>query len=252
MRRTELTLWALGVILLGSAFADTAARWSYQAQQERALLSASRPDSNDAGETPRRSDSGSAPIDLSGPVPAANTVPTIPKWEIVELKEEETKSPKEVQLPADFFGQPKPKPKKARTTPVEASKDLDAFGRIEIPRIGVRAVIRKGDDEETLDRAVGLLPGAAIPGEAGNVVLAAHRDTFFRPLRKIRVADRIKILVPPNEYVYEVESTRVVSPTETSVLQSRGVDELTLVTCYPFGFVGTAPDRFIVSAKRVD
>ena len=115
----------------------------------------------------------------------------------------------------------------------------------------MRAIIRKGADEDTLDRAVGLVPGTAHPGEAGNIVLAAHRDTFFRPLRNIRVADRIRLVVPPNEYLYEVDSTRVVSPEETSVLQSRGTEELTLVTCYPFRFIGPAPDRFIVSAKRV-
>ena len=84
------------------------------------------------------------------------------------------------------------------------------------------------------------------------MVLAGHRDTFFRALRKIRVKDRIRVVTPPHVYEYEVQSLRVVEPDETDVLQSRGSEELTLVTCYPFRFVGPAPDRFIVSATRID
>ena len=103
-----------------------------------------------------------------------------------------------------------------------------------------------------LARAVGLVRGSAHPGEVGNMVLAGHRDTFFRPLRTIKVNDRIRMVVPPNTYEYEVQSLRVVAPEETSVLDSKGVEELTLVTCYPFRFVGPAPDRFIVSATRVN
>lgn len=126
------------------------------------------------------------------------------------------------------------------------------FARIEIPRIGIAAIVEEGTDAKTLARAVGLVGGSARPGETGNMVLAGHRDTFFRPLRKIRVNDRIRMIVPPNTYEYEVTSVRVVAPEETSVLQSKGVEELTLVTCYPFRFVGPAPDRFIVSAARVN
>ena len=130
--------------------------------------------------------------------------------------------------------------------------DPTAFGRIEIPRLRIAAIVKEGADEKTLDRAVGLVPGSAHPGEAGNVVLAGHRDTFFRPLRKIKVNDRIRVVVPPHTYDYRVQSLRVVSPEEKSVLDSKGVEELTLVTCYPFRYVGPAPERFIVSASRVN
>ena len=123
--------------------------------------------------------------------------------------------------------------------------------RLEIPRLGVKAVVKEGVDEKTLGRAVGLVPGSGRPGEIGNIVLAAHRDTFFRPLRKVKVDDRIRLTVPPHSYEYRVESVRVVTPSETSVLQSHGQEELTLVTCYPFRYVGPAPERFIVSAVRV-
>ncbi|HEX6099492.1 MAG TPA: class D sortase [Thermoanaerobaculia bacterium] len=241
LRWLELTLWALGILLVGVALVATSARWSYQAQQERAVFSEARPDPGAAGETPRR-DPVPVPVDWVSdrPVPAPR----------IETAAKEEKPPSEEPVPpskpkrTSREAEPKPKPRRVAIDP-------SAVGRIEIPRIGVRAIIRKGADEDTLERAVGLVPGTANPGETGNVVLAAHRDTFFRPLRHIRVADRIRVVVPPNEYVYEVDSTRVVSPEETSVLRSRGTEELTLVTCYPFGFLGPAPDRFIVSAKRV-
>jgi len=84
------------------------------------------------------------------------------------------------------------------------------------------------------------------------MVLAGHRDTFFRPLREIQLNDRIRMIVPPHTYEYRVQSFRVVTPEETSVLDSKGVEELTLVTCYPFRFIGPAPKRFIVSAARVN
>lgn len=137
--------------------------------------------------------------------------------------------------------------KKRSTAP-----DPTAVGRIEIPRLGLKAIVKQGDDDRTLARAVGLVPGSARPGESGNIVLAGHRDTFFWPLQDIAVGDQIRIVVPQHTYRYRVESVRVVNPEETSVLASKGVDELTLVTCYPFRYVGPAPERFIVSAARVD
>lgn len=235
-RLVELTLWALGAALLGVAFADASARWSYQEQQERAVFSTVRPEIRPEPSAvevipPRRD-----PVPVQVPVEAVEPAPE--------------RSASFSPPPSSPVQEDPPPPPKGGLKPA-LHPDPNALGRIEIPRIGVRAIIRKGADEETLARAVGLVPGTAEPGEPGNVVLAAHRDTFFRPLRKIRVADRIKLVVPPNEYVYEVDSTRVVSPEETSVLQSRGTEELTLVTCYPFGLLGPAPDRFIVSAKRV-
>jgi len=130
--------------------------------------------------------------------------------------------------------------------------DPGVLGRLEIPRLGIDAIVRVGADKHTLARAVGLVPGTARPGESGNVVLAGHRDTFFRPLRKIRVNDRILLIVPPHEYEYNVDSMRVVSPEDTSVLRSHGDEALTLVTCHPFYWVGPAPDRFIVSATRTN
>lgn len=124
------------------------------------------------------------------------------------------------------------------------------LGRIEIPRIGVKAIVREGADEATLALAVGHVDGTAHPGEIGNTVLAGHRDTFFRALRGIKVNDRVRIVVPPLTYDYRVVSLEVVAPTETRVLDPTPDEVLTLVTCFPFRYVGHAPSRFIVRAAR--
>jgi sortase A len=125
------------------------------------------------------------------------------------------------------------------------------FGRMEIPRLGMTMVVAEGTDETTLRRAGGHIRGTTLPGQPGNVGIAGHRDTLFRPLRNIRQNDLITLTTLQGEYRYRVESTEIVSPSDVSVLGSDGHEVLTLVTCYPFYFVGPAPDRFIVRAKRI-
>jgi sortase A len=125
-----------------------------------------------------------------------------------------------------------------------------AIGRIEIPRLGVSVMIRAGADAKTLRRAVGHIPGTALPGESGNVGLAGHRDTFFRRLRNIKADDEVRIVTPQGTYVFHVEDTKVVRPGDTWVLNATPEPTLTLVTCYPFTFVGSAPQRFIVRARE--
>jgi len=125
-------------------------------------------------------------------------------------------------------------------------------GRIEIPRLKLSAVIFEGTDDGTLDRGVGHLAGTATPGENGNLVLAGHRDTFFRPLKKIREGDEIDVTGPEGVSRYKVEFTQIVAPEATEVLRSTGGATLTLITCYPFRYIGNAPDRFIVRGQKVD
>jgi sortase A len=125
------------------------------------------------------------------------------------------------------------------------------IGRIEIPRLGLSVIVSEGVAATTLLRAAGHIPGTALPGEAGNVGIAGHRDTQFRPLRNIRRNDLITFTTPQGEYRYRVVSTRIVSPRDIAVLDPNGNEILTLVTCYPFYFVGSAPYRFIVRAERV-
>lgn len=125
------------------------------------------------------------------------------------------------------------------------------IGRIEIGRLGVSAIVVEGDSASLLRQAIGHVPETAMPGEQGNMALTGHRDTFFRPLRNIREGDVITLETEGGQYQYEVESAAVVPPTATEVLQSSGQQELTLITCYPFYFVGPAPDRFVVRARKI-
>jgi sortase A len=124
-------------------------------------------------------------------------------------------------------------------------------GRIQIPRIGLSAMIVEGDDARTLRRAVGHIPGTALPDEPGNVVLAGHRDTFFRPLQNARKNDEIVLTTADGIYRYRIGSIRVVGPNDTRVLRSSDEPILTLVTCYPFSYIGAAPQRFVVQAFRI-
>ena len=142
------------------------------------------------------------------------------------------------------------------TTPVPPNSPLPAtivglVGRIEIPRLGVSAIILEGTSTKTLRRAVGHIAGTALPGQRGNVGLSGHRDTFFRPLRNIRRDDIITVTTVLGQHRYRVLSTEIVSPDEVAVLDPGKSEILTLVTCYPFYFVGSAPERFIVRAERV-
>ena len=122
------------------------------------------------------------------------------------------------------------------------------IGRIEIPRLGVTAIVRAGSDARTLQLAVGHIPGTAYPGEAGNVGLAGHRDTFFRRLRDIRTDDAIEVVTAEGRFTYRVQRTDIVQPSDVWVLDPTTQPSLTLVTCYPFSYVGAAPERFIVRA----
>jgi sortase A len=125
------------------------------------------------------------------------------------------------------------------------------IGRIDIPSLGVSVMIIEGTSGRTLRRAVGHISGTALPGQPGNVGISGHRDTFFRPLRNIQRNDIITVTTQFGEYRYRVVSTRIVDPSNVAVLNPGGNEMLTLVTCYPFYFVGSAPNRFIVRAERV-
>jgi len=139
---------------------------------------------------------------------------------------------------------------KPRTAPKELENGL-LLGRLRISRLKVAVMVREGATESTLRRAVGHVPGTALPGNIGNVGLAGHRDTFFRPLRQIRAGDRVTLQTPIGLYRYVVEWTAVVNPSDTASLKATPDRSLTLVTCYPFRYVGPAPQRFIVRARQV-
>ena len=124
-------------------------------------------------------------------------------------------------------------------------------GRLSIPRLGLRAMVREGSDADTLNVAVGHIPGTALPGGPGNFAVAGHRDTLFRGLRGIRRGDRIELETQGGKFSYIVAGTRIVEPDAVEVLKAGASPEMTLVTCFPFDYVGSAPHRFIVKASLV-
>jgi sortase A len=138
-------------------------------------------------------------------------------------------------------------PTPVRTVPPKHS----VIGRIEIPRIHLSAIVVEGDDSTSLRLGVGHVPGTALPGAAGNAALAGHRDTFFRALRRISKDDRITLTTPYGSYRYEVGAIEVVGPGDTRVLDPTNEPTLTLVTCFPFSYIGAAPERFVVVAHKV-
>ncbi|HET7705636.1 MAG TPA: class D sortase [Thermoanaerobaculia bacterium] len=231
LRLVEIMLWVLGLSLIGAAFGETRERWNYQAQQERALFQGGP----------------AASVDKEQPTEQPIAPEILAALGLNETVEAPAPANEAVDRAAAAAG-----PRRGEPRPRTVGAAPSALGRIEIPRIGVAAIVKDGADEETLARAVGRVPGSARPGQVGNMVLAGHRDTFFRPLRDIKVNDRIRMVVPPNTYEYKVDSVMVVSPEDTNVLRSKGKEEITLVTCFPFRFIGPSPDRFVVSATRVN
>ena len=126
------------------------------------------------------------------------------------------------------------------------------LGRIEVKRLGVDAVILEGTGDLALYLGVGHLAGSPLPGDAGNVVLAGHRDTYFRGLKDAAPGDTIRVTRAGAAYEYIVTTTAVVKPDEVDLIQPSSRNVLTLVTCYPFRYVGPAPKRFVVRATCLE
>ena len=126
------------------------------------------------------------------------------------------------------------------------------IGRLEIPRLRLASLVVQGDDAKSLLVGVGHLPDTVLPWQDGNSVLAGHRDTDFRPLKDIRAGDVIRFETATVTYDYVVRATSIVEPTDLTPLRATPGPTLTLITCYPFSFVGSAPSRFIVYAERTN
>jgi len=148
--------------------------------------------------------------------------------------------------------------KKQRELPLRPANPVESelvegqtLGRMEIPRLGLSVGIFQGTQSKTLRVGAGHIEGTAIPGEAGNSGIAAHRDTFFRPLENIRTHDDIRLETARGLSHYQVDSIRIVLPDDVAVLEPTAEPGVTLVTCYPFYFVGAAPKRFIVHAHKM-
>ena len=126
----------------------------------------------------------------------------------------------------------------------------DVLGFIEIPRLGVKVAILEGTTQKTLLLGVGHIEGTPLPGDPGNAGIAGHRDTYFRALRNIRAGDKIQILTAAGSSLYVVDWTRIVAPEDTEILTPSSGSAITLVTCYPFYYIGAAPERFVVHAVK--
>ena len=124
--------------------------------------------------------------------------------------------------------------------------------RLEAPAIGLQATVLEGSDDGTLARAAGHIESTALPGSPGNVGIAGHRDTIFRPLRNVKIGDVFAVKTSSGTMQYRVSSTKIVPPEDVSVLDPTPNPTLTLVTCYPFTFIGHAPKRFIVRAELIE
>jgi sortase A len=136
--------------------------------------------------------------------------------------------------------------------PLQQDRGFGLVGRVEVPRLHLSAMIAEGASSRVLRVAVGHVPGTSLPWQSGNVVLAAHRDSFFRHLGELKTGDVIRIIVPGSQYDYRVTFTEIVQPRETWVLQPATGKTLTLITCYPFHYIGPATDRFVVRARQLD
>jgi sortase A len=136
-------------------------------------------------------------------------------------------------------------------TAPKRAPDSPRIGRISIPRLNVTAIVEEGTDDETLTRAVGHIPGTALPGANGNVAIAGHRDSFFRSLKDLRETDTIDFETLGGTFHYRVDQITIVDPKNVSVIAPTPEKTLTIVTCFPFRFIGPAPRRFIVRARQV-
>jgi sortase A len=124
-------------------------------------------------------------------------------------------------------------------------------GRLSVPRLHLSGMVREGIDRNTLQLAIGHIPATALPGQKGNVGVAGHRDTFFRGLKDVQTKDEIRFSTLGGDFRYVVESLIIVEPDNVGVLAQSSENVLTLVTCYPFSYIGAAPKRFVVRAMQV-
>jgi sortase A len=135
------------------------------------------------------------------------------------------------------------------TPPKGRGTDPLLIGELDVPRLGLSVMVRDGMDAETLRRAVGHVPSTALPGQMGNFVVIAHRDTFFRPLRELEKGDTVQIVTTRGRFSYTVESLEVVEPEGIRLTAPKTEAIATLITCFPFNYVGPAPRRFVARAR---
>lgn len=142
---------------------------------------------------------------------------------------------------------PTPKMPTSKIKPVGDRQQL--LGTLDIPALHLSTPIIDDVDDESLTMGAGHVRGTAMPGGLGNFVVAAHRDTYFRPLAGIQPGMTMEVKTADGTYTYVVDSTKIVLPEDVDVLDMGDVPQMTLITCYPFHYIGSAPKRFVVQAR---
>ncbi len=128
----------------------------------------------------------------------------------------------------------------------------EAFAILDIPKLGKSLPIVEGTDPEALDKGVGHLTNSVYPGQGEQILLSGHRDTVFRSFGKIEIGDHFIVNMPYGSYTYEIKETKIVPEDDTTVIGEMGEEVLVVTTCYPFSYIGNAPDRFVAYAYPVD
>lgn len=146
-------------------------------------------------------------------------------------------------LPGDADSPPAKAPRR------DAPPAGTVIGRFEVPSLNISTPVLEGSDDRTLARGSGHIEDTPFPGEPGNVGIAGHRDTVFRPLEHIKPGDEMRVITADRVYRYTVDRTLIVNPDDVYVLDETKEPTLTLVTCYPFKYIGHAPRRFIVQGQ---
>lgn len=136
--------------------------------------------------------------------------------------------------------------------PIPAAADGELLGEIAFPSLDQRYAIVEGIGNEPLKLGAGHVPGSPLPGESGNSVLAGHRDTVFRSLGKLKAGDRIEVETTSGRFAYEVTGRRIVDESDADAVRASAEPLLTLITCYPFTYVGPAPERLLLTAKLIE
>jgi sortase A len=152
-------------------------------------------------------------------------------------------------LPGDAGSSKSPTASRSPALVIPPPKPGSWVARLEAPSVQMQATVLEGSDDATLNKGAGHIEDTPFPGQPGNVGIAGHRDTIFRPLRNIQVGDPLNLTTRDRIYRFRITSTSIVGPKDVQVLDPTREPTLTLVTCYPFEYIGHAPRRFIVQAR---
>lgn len=128
----------------------------------------------------------------------------------------------------------------------------EAFATLEIPKLEKELPVVEGTDPDSLDRGVGHLSNSVFPGQGEQILLSGHRDTVFRDFGELEIGDQFVVNMPYGTFIYEIRETEIVPEDDTSVIRDMGEEVLVVTTCYPFHYIGGAPERFVTYAYPVE